>query len=94
MKLKNFIIWMFIIICAFLIITLVNNLIKEGNECTSNPFIYGANNLRDIKGNDIIPMCSCSSSGGGFYFNNEEIYMDNPYMGYNIPSNFSLDFNF
>lgn len=53
-------------------------LIKENSQCISNPFTYAANRIVDNKGEVIYSVCSCNVKEVTFYFDNKEIYPNNP----------------
>ncbi len=79
-------------------IYIMAQLINVNSQCTNNPFVYGASVIESSRG-DADPICSCTtqeeimcacalSNSGKFWFDDEQIYPENPYLerlGFNSP---------
>lgn len=93
---KSKIIYLIIIVGSILLSFLIILQLKENSKCTSNPFIYGINRIKDSAGNDINSYCKCIMSSkngiGEFSFDNKRIYpmeqSNNTYQKYNY--NYSI----
>ncbi len=54
-------------------------LINENAQCVDNPFVYGASRIESSQGDPKV-MCSCEMiNNGAFWFDDEEVYMENPH---------------
>lgn len=75
-----------ILAISILIISISYYIYSKGNTCVSDPFVYGANELKEKSGDDFI--CSCvppmNSIYGKFYFDSKGVYETDPF-GYFIP---------
>lgn len=68
----------FIIILAFGVVMAF--LIKQNSECTQNPFVYGAKNVKTQDGQPAFMVCSCQLEMGTFYFDKDGMYEENPLL--------------
>ena len=87
-KLVYISIFVIILIMGFTVI--MAKLINENSQCTSNPFTYGASQIESSRG-DPNPQCMCNleneilcmcllHNNGVFYFDDKEIYLENPLL--------------
>ena len=77
-----------IIIMGFTVI--MAKLINENSQCIINPFVYGAEKIESSRG-EPDPFCSCTINdgtfcactminGGAFWFDDKEVYLENPFF--------------
>lgn len=82
-KLNKQIFWLIIAvgIIIVLFVLVLAKIVKDNNDCKSNPFVYGAEKLIEQDQNLNI-LCSCDMIGekpyNRFYFNQEGISIEEP----------------
>lgn len=75
----------FVVICILLFILVAAKMIRQNQECVSNPFTYAANRIIVTANYPIQdPLCSCDMGmAGTFYFDKDGIYKGNPRLTFN-----------
>ncbi len=77
-----------LVIMGFIVV--MAGLINENSQCTSNPFVYGASKIETIRGGPALPLCGCTINddilcecslinNGGFWFDDKQIYTEDPF---------------
>lgn len=84
MKITKPIFWnIVIVICLLVFFFLMVVMIRKNNECSVNPFVYGAKEVYTIDSITKIethPMCSCRLGNFNFYFDDNGTYNEDPIL--------------